>query len=166
LLADLDLHSVHVDQNIVFERDKILNHAPLLVHPPKSRAERPPAVTQIENFFLAADYVRTDTDLATMEAANEAARRAVNGILERAGRADFARLWPLSESKWLHPLRAVDRRLFAHGLPHSLELVRAAEVAQLLTQAAPERTRESFRSLKREGHALLAHLRRAALPSR
>ena len=34
---------------------------------------------------LAADYVRTHTDLATMEAANEAARRAVNGILCAAG---------------------------------------------------------------------------------
>ena len=37
------------------------------------------------NLFLAADYVRTYTDLATMEAANEAARRAVNGILKASG---------------------------------------------------------------------------------
>ena len=46
---------------------------------------RPEAVTKIPNLFLASDYVRTDTDLATMEAANEAARRAVNGILEASG---------------------------------------------------------------------------------
>ena len=42
---------------------------------------RPEAVSKIPNLFLASDYVRTYTDLATMEAANEAARRAVNGIL-------------------------------------------------------------------------------------
>ena len=33
----------------------------------------------------ASDYVRTHTDLATMEAANEAARRAVNAILDATG---------------------------------------------------------------------------------
>ena len=43
-------------------------------------------MTAIPNLFLASDYVQTFTDLATMEGANEAARRAVNGILERAGR--------------------------------------------------------------------------------
>ena len=32
--------------------------------------------------FLAADYVRTNTDLTTMEGANEAARRAVNCIID------------------------------------------------------------------------------------
>ena len=42
---------------------------------------RPDAVTRIPNLFLASDYVKTHTDLATMEGANEAARRAVNGIL-------------------------------------------------------------------------------------
>jgi len=35
----------------------------------------------VKNLLLAADYVRTSTDLATMESANEAARLAVNEIL-------------------------------------------------------------------------------------
>ena len=49
--------------------------------------ERPPEASsdRIDNLFLASDYVRTHTDLATMEGANEAARRAVNAILERSG---------------------------------------------------------------------------------
>ena len=47
-----------------------------------SWALRPEATTAIPNLFLASDYVRTHTDLATMEGANEAARRAVNGLLD------------------------------------------------------------------------------------
>ena len=43
------------------------------------------APTEIPNLFLASDYVRTFTDLATMEGANEAARRSVNAIIDAAG---------------------------------------------------------------------------------
>jgi uncharacterized protein with NAD-binding domain and iron-sulfur cluster len=57
---------------------------------------RPDATTNVRNFFLAADYVRTNTDLATMEAANEAARRAVNGILQESGSPyKPCDIWPL-----------------------------------------------------------------------
>ena len=53
-------------------------------------ARTPPRA--IPNLLLAADYVRTNTDLATMEGANEAARRAVNAILDaRRPRATRAR---------------------------------------------------------------------------
>ena len=55
------------------------NLEPLLVNTANSWEDRPDAVTRIPNLFLASDYVRTHTDLATMEGANEAARRAVNG---------------------------------------------------------------------------------------
>ena len=61
------------------------NLEPLLINTAGSWEDRPEATTAIENLFLASDYVRTHTDLATMEGANEAARRAVNGILERSG---------------------------------------------------------------------------------
>ena len=63
----------------------VVNHEPLLINTAGSWRYRPEAVTRIPNLFLAADYVRTNTDIATMEAANEAARRAVNGILAAAG---------------------------------------------------------------------------------
>ena len=67
------------------------------------------ACTRIPNLVLAADYVRTHTDLATMEGANEAARRAVNAILD-AIRLDGARrceVWPLREPPALRPARAL-----------------------------------------------------------
>ena len=62
------------------------------------RALRPDATTGIPNLFLASDYVRTYTDLATMEGANEAARRAVNGLLDAVNfGGSRCELWPLHE---------------------------------------------------------------------
>ena len=61
------------------------NLEPLLINTAGSWADRPDAATAIPNLFLAADFVRTHTDLATMEGANEAARRAVNAILAASG---------------------------------------------------------------------------------
>ena len=61
------------------------NLEPLLINTAGSWSDRPNATTRIANLMLAADYVRTNTDLATMEGANEAARRAVNAILDATG---------------------------------------------------------------------------------
>ena len=64
-----------LDPAIVFPNPTgAANLEPLLVNTAGSWADRPDAVTRIPNLFLASDYVRTYTDLATMEAANEAAR--------------------------------------------------------------------------------------------
>jgi uncharacterized protein with NAD-binding domain and iron-sulfur cluster len=87
-----------------------INLEPLLVNTKGSWANRPPAVTSIPNLFLAADFVRTHTDLATMEAANEAARLAVNGILDATGStASRCETWKPREPGVLAPLRALDR---------------------------------------------------------
>ena len=66
------------------------NLEPLLINTPGSWSDRPEATTRIANLMLAADYVRTNTDLATMEGANEAARRAVNAILDATGSPPLA----------------------------------------------------------------------------
>ena len=82
------------------------NLEPLLVNTTGSWADRPDAVTRIPNLFLASDYVRTYTDLATMEGANEAARRAVNGILDATGSgAPRCEVWPLREPPCSRPPR-------------------------------------------------------------
>jgi uncharacterized protein with NAD-binding domain and iron-sulfur cluster len=96
------------------ETKEPMNLEPLLVNTKGSWANRPEAVTKIPNFFLAADFVRTNTDLATMEAANEAARCAVNGILEATdSKSSRCQIWPLREppvlAPVLAPLRALDR---------------------------------------------------------
>jgi uncharacterized protein with NAD-binding domain and iron-sulfur cluster len=86
------------------------NLEPLLINTAGSWADRPGVQTRIPNLLLAADYVRTNTDLATMEAANEAARRAVNAILDRersnARRCD---VYTLPEPAVLRPARRLDR---------------------------------------------------------
>ena len=85
------------------------NLEPLLVNTAGSWADRPDAATRIPNLLLAADYVRTNTDLATMEGANEAARRAVNAILAAHGRRERCTIYTLREPPILGPARALDR---------------------------------------------------------
>ncbi len=89
ILRDDQLHSWFLDPDIApvdpSRPGSETNAEPLLVNYVDTWRLRPEATTRIPNFFLASDYVRTYTDLATMEAANEAARRAVNGILRAAG---------------------------------------------------------------------------------
>ena len=78
-----------------------------------TRALRPGAAGSAQNAFLASDYVKTYTDLATMEGANEAARRAVNAILVKEGRNDLCLLFPLQEP--LGFLRDWDEGRFRRG---------------------------------------------------
>ena len=89
----------------------LFNVEPLLVNRVGSLALRPAARTAIPNMFLAGDYVRTNTNLATMEGANEAARTAVNEILLASGSAEApCEIWPLSEP--LELFRRIDQSLF------------------------------------------------------
>jgi uncharacterized protein with NAD-binding domain and iron-sulfur cluster len=101
----------------------LVNHEPLLINTAGSWQYRPEAVTRIENLFLAADYVRTNTDIATMESANEAARRAVNGILAASGSSSpRCAVWKLDEPAVFKPLQALDRLRFQRGEPHILNV--------------------------------------------
>src|SRR5260370_11948315 len=116
VLADEDLGHWYLDLDVgpLFRA----NAEPLFVNLVDTWRLRPRAVTAIPNLFLASDYVQTFTDLATMEAANEAARRAVNGILEHSGSDALpCRLWNLHEPELLEPWRANDRVRYRQGLP-------------------------------------------------
>jgi uncharacterized protein with NAD-binding domain and iron-sulfur cluster len=96
------------------------NLEPLLINTAGSWANRPEAATKIPNFFLASDFVRTYTDLATMEGANEAARRAVNAILDATGSAaKRCSIWPLQEPRVFEPARKADQVLWALRRPPS-----------------------------------------------
>ena len=100
--------------------EKLFNLEPLLVNTVHSWTLRPNANSNIQNLFLASDYVRTNTDLATMEGANEAARRAVNCIIDAAGQNQpYCKIWPLSEPWVLTPLKWYDLWRYNRGLSHS-----------------------------------------------
>jgi 15-cis-phytoene desaturase len=110
ILADSNLASSHLDENITFGREGAENPTPLLVHPPGSWFYRPSAVLDgMENLFLASDYVQTETDLATMEGADHAARLAVNGLLQREGRPASATVFPIREDAGTLIQRAKER---------------------------------------------------------
>jgi uncharacterized protein with NAD-binding domain and iron-sulfur cluster len=113
------------------------NEEPLLVNLVDTWRLRPEAVTRIPNLFLASDYVRTNTDLATMEAANEAGRRAVNGILNAAGaNAPECAVWDLHDPEIFAPWREFDGIRYAQGLPWDDTLVKVGlSVAALVDQA-------------------------------
>jgi uncharacterized protein with NAD-binding domain and iron-sulfur cluster len=111
---------------------EVTNLEPLLINTAGSWADRPDAATGIPNLLLAADYVRTHTDLATMEGANEAARRAVNAILDTT-RSGAARcdVFPLREPAVLAPARALDRlrwRLFRRPARAPLRVAAGGEL--------------------------------------
>ncbi len=153
LLRDEDLHSWFLDPDIDSDPGHsgvLQNLEPLLVNLVDTWRLRPEATTDIPNLFLASDYVRTYTDLATMEGANEAARRAVNGLLD-AVKFDGPRceLWELHEPEILAPWRLHDAARFKGGLPWDRSLMQVAahalngasplldQVRPLLEQAAP-----------------------------
>jgi 15-cis-phytoene desaturase len=99
----------------------VTNAEPLLINHAGSLALRPEAYTEIGNLFLAADYVRTYTDLATMEAANEAARRATNAIVAVSGvSAPPCGLWEFDIPEPMRHAQVLDRVRFRMGLPNLL----------------------------------------------
>jgi uncharacterized protein with NAD-binding domain and iron-sulfur cluster len=140
LLRDEDLHFWFLDPDIVDDSTHPSRRGdvePLLVNNANTWRLRPEAATAIPNFFLASDYVRTHTDLATMEAANEAARRAVNAILERSG-SDRPRcsVWNLHEPDALAPLRAYDLARYQAGLPWDERYAKAVEAVLAMGMGA------------------------------
>ncbi len=96
------------------------NKEPLLVNLKNTWILRPEAVTNIPNLVLASDYVKTYTDLACMEGANEAARRATNSILEKSGNTSTPLgLWPFRSPFLLSIFQTVDWIRWKLGRPWS-----------------------------------------------
>jgi uncharacterized protein with NAD-binding domain and iron-sulfur cluster len=127
-ISDANLVTWFLDPDIEFPNPNTATNAePLLINTAGSLQYRPEAQVELENFFVASDYVRTYTDIACMEAANEAARRAVNCLLLASGSsAPPAQLWPLEEPAFLKPFQEVDRIRFGLGLQNHLAAVPAA----------------------------------------
>ena len=122
LLDDSNLVGYHLDRggqpcrDFVPSPDVNSEVEGMLINTPGSWKYRPQAITGISNLFLAADYVQTYTDLACMEGANEAARLAVNGVLDASGAAaPKCSVWPLAEPTVFRSLREWDKRTYRSG---------------------------------------------------
>lgn len=137
-LKDTMLHSYYLDSDIKDvpphgPNDEIHdNTEPLFISKTYSWMHRPEAHTLIPNLFLAADYVRTNTQLATMEGANEAARRAVNCIIDASNSlAPLCRIYQLPIPLLFKLLRCCDLGRYSKGLPW-----RAGPIARLIGKVA------------------------------
>ncbi|SFF33410.1 NAD-binding domain and a Fe-S cluster-containing protein [Spirosoma endophyticum] len=121
---DCFLSLTFIDESIVNDRNRpghLFNKEPLLVNTIVTNALRPDSHTRVDNLYLAADFVRTHSDLADMDTANEAARKAVNNILDKDGRkSEFCKTatYVLPTLLGLFSLaRRFDKRNFQRGLP-------------------------------------------------
>lgn len=123
VLRDEMLIDYYLDRDIKFRVSNLgpmetSNEEPLLVNKINTWELRPDAYTAIPNLFLASDYVRTNTDLATMEGANEAARRAVNVILNDTDYdGEQCEIWKLEEPELFRVYRWYDKIRYKKGLP-------------------------------------------------
>ena len=112
-----------LDPELVETESGLRNDAPLVINTVDSLRNRPDPDTEAPNLAVAGDYARVDTDLATMEAANEAGRRAANAVLAAAGdRSRRVEVWGLDEPRAFDPLKRQDRLRYRLGLPHPGEV--------------------------------------------
>jgi uncharacterized protein with NAD-binding domain and iron-sulfur cluster len=124
VIADANIHSYFIDPAIIGPGTaQVTSDEPLLINHPGSWKYRPEATTALPNLFLASDYVKSNINLASMEGANEAGRKAANGILAASGAggtpAPVAGLYQPPELKAIY---AADDARYAHGLPNALDI--------------------------------------------
>jgi hypothetical protein len=122
---------VLAEMEALLPHPRLTNDEQLLINTARSWQNRPTAQTVFDNLVMCGDYVRTATDFASMESANESAKRAVNVILDRdRSTADpCAVLGRLPEPEALRGfiggLRWIDDRMTRTGFPHLLTMVGA-----------------------------------------
>ncbi|GAA4532207.1 FAD-dependent oxidoreductase [Amycolatopsis samaneae] len=125
VLDDGMLHSWFLDPAITGSgTSDVDNETPLFIQKPGTWKARPAAKTAVPNLFFAGDWLRTSINITTMEGANEAARQAVNGVLDAAGSAEprcrVAGLWA---NPAFDALKAADLGLYRSGLPNAFDLL-------------------------------------------
>jgi hypothetical protein len=124
VLPDGIVHTWFVDPAIRWSdaEQQNSNSEPLMINTVGSWEKRPTARTAVENLFVAGDHAQTSVDLATMEAADESARRAVNALLDASGSAaERVPIWELVDPPEMAAFREIDAQLYRQGRPHTFD---------------------------------------------
>ncbi|MFF3014722.1 FAD-dependent oxidoreductase [Streptomyces sp. NPDC057939] len=119
------MHSCFTDPAIAWPTEPgglARNREPLLISTAGSRRWRPRPAGKVPNLFQAGDHVDVDLNLATMEAADQSAKAAVNALLSTAGsRAPACVVRGRDQPAELAGLRRLDDELNAAGLPNAFD---------------------------------------------
>lgn len=124
VLPDGIVHTWFLDPAITWSdaEQQNANDEPLLINTVSSWEKRPPARSAIPNLFIAGDHVQTSVDLATMEGADEAGRRAVNALLDASGSAqDRVPVHELFDPPEMMAAKQLDAELYRQGQPHAFD---------------------------------------------
>ncbi len=122
----LDPSIVETDDPSKTDGDVVENRSPLLINTVGSLRNRPPADVAVANLTIGSEYVRTNSDLASMESADEAGRRAANAICDRHGiGGPRAQLWSLREPTVFEPFKRQDEIRHRLGVPHPAEVTQS-----------------------------------------
>lgn len=124
-LTDDMLHSWLIDPELTGAgTPQIAYNDPIFIQNAGSWHDRPDAATGIDNLFLAGDWIKTQMNVACMEAANEGGRLAANAILHAAGSPQPpAQVFPRFRQLLWEPFKLVDQQLYNAGLPNEFDLV-------------------------------------------
>jgi hypothetical protein len=104
---------------------------------PLSRNRKPwDGFEVVDGIVLAGTYMKTYTRITAMEAANESARHAVNGILHDVAKStgeeqSYCNIWPLEDREVddFKVLKDLDRELYRRGLDHFVEILDLDELS-------------------------------------
>lgn len=108
------------------DRPFLYNKEPLFINKIYTYHLRPEACTQFSNFCMASDYLKTNADLGCMDSADEAARRAVNNILESNNLKPVCSVNGYAMPSFFgffSTARMIDYRRFKKGLPYSKKTI-------------------------------------------
>ena len=121
-LQDLNTQPAHyfLDPGVV---SPTINRTPLLLHPVDGYKDRPQHFSNVvKNLYLASDYVQTSVQLACMEGACEAARKAVNKILDDESSPHVrCPSYDLFEEQIFQPAKDLDDRRYLNGRDHIMD---------------------------------------------
>jgi uncharacterized protein with NAD-binding domain and iron-sulfur cluster len=164
-----DVLHYSVDHDIAFDGQRAFCPTPLWVSPRGSYVRRPLPDLGLKNFYIASDWARTETDVGSMEGADEAARLTVAAVAAKLGieaevpEVRRLRLWPELELA-----QRVDEWLFRKNLgplldmPASMIDLLLHDFARKITLADEARSVHDFDRPPAEAAPLLLSLRDVA----